>query len=189
MTTTAIIINLLFILCLTASVAPRSIGLLKENDKPSQRFIIPLMFGLTQAAATGIGYSIGRLIAHLFVYIADYMVFIMMLVVALKMFVDSISILKGKMLYTVNSDWDIFWLTVLAAMNTLLMSLMGSYFMPFGMWFFLIVALAGFFWSFLIVKKPFEPKMMKKLSFVEFSAAVFMVVIAILYLFTDLMVS
>ena len=67
------------------------------------------------------------------------------------------------------------------------MSLMGPYFMPFSGWFALAVAAAGFLWSFFIVRQDFEPKMLKSVSFLEFSASVFMVVIACLYLFTDLM--
>ena len=109
-----------------------------------------------------------------------------MIVVAVKLFVDSMRMLRGKMLYTVNTEMEMITLSILAAMNTLLMSLMGPYFMPFDYWFVLVVAAAGFLWSFLIVRKEFTPAMIKKLSFVEFSAAVFMVVIAVLYLFTDL---
>ena len=158
MTTTTIIISILFILCLTSPAALRSVGLMRENDKPSQRFLIPLLFGLSQGMAALLGSAIGRLIAHLFVYIADYMVFAMMLVVAAKLFIDSMRMLRGKMLYTVSTDGELLALS----------------------------ALAGFLWSFFAVRTEFNPAMVKKLSFIEFSAAVFMAVIAILYLFTDL---
>ena len=36
MTATSIVIGILFILCLTSSVVPRSVGLVKADDKPSQ---------------------------------------------------------------------------------------------------------------------------------------------------------
>ena len=186
MTTAAIIISILFILCLTSPVVTRSVGLLKEDDKPAQKFLIPLVFGITQGVAAVLGYNLGRLMAHLFAYVAEYMVFVMMLVVAVKMFVDSMRVLKGKMLYTVRSDWDILGLSVLAAMNTLLMSLMGFCFMPFGLWFMLAVVVAGFLWAFFTVRIEFNPGVLKKASFIEFSAAVFMAVIAILYMLTDL---
>lgn len=186
MTTASIIISILFIVCLTVPAGTHSLGLLKADDKPSQRWLIPFEFGITQGVAVGIGYNLGRLFGHMFAYIADYMVFAVMLVVAVKMFVDSMKMLKGKMLYTVSTNWDIFSLTILAAMNTLLMSLMGFCFMPFDFWYILLVALAGFLWSAAIVGKEFTPDMIKKMSFIEFSASVFMVVIAILYLFTDL---
>lgn len=186
MTTTSIIISILFILCLTSPAALRSVGLVRADDKPAQKFLIPLTFGISQGLAVFIGYSLGRLMAHLYTYIAEYMVFVMMLVVAIKMFVDSMRMLRGKILYTVNTEMEMVLLSLLAAMNTLLMSLMGPYFMPFGYWFILIVAAAGFLWSFFTVRAEFTPGMIKKLSFIEFSAAVFMVVIAILYLFTDL---
>ena len=186
MTTPAIIISILFVLCLTSTVATRSVGLLKADDKPTQKLFIPLTFGITQGVAATIGYNLGRLMAHLFTYVAEYLVFVMMLVVAVKMFVDSMRILRGKMLYTVQSDWDILGLSVLAAMNTLLMSLTGFCFMPFGLWFILAVVVAGFLWAFFTVRVEFNPGIIKKMSFIEFSAAVFMVVIAILYMFTDL---
>lgn len=186
MTTTAIIIGILFVLCLTSPAATRSVGLVGEGDKPAQKFLVPLVFGISQGLAAFIGHTIGRLIAHLYTYIAEYIVFAMMIVVAVKLFVDSMRMLRGKMLYTVNTEMEMITLSILAAMNTLLMSLMGPYFMPFDYGFILVVAAAGFLWSFLIVRKEFTPAMIKKLSFIEFSASVFMVVIAILYLFTDL---
>ena len=186
MTITSIILSIIFVLCLTSPAATRSVGLVREGDKPAQKFLIPLMFGVSQGMAVFIGAALGRLIAHLFAYIADYMVFAMMLVVAVKLFIDSMWMLRGKLLYTVSTEWDILGLSVVAAINTLLMSLMGWHFMPFGYWFILVVAAAGYLWSFLIVRTEFNPGMIKKLSFIEFAAAVFMAVIAILYLFTDL---
>ena len=161
MTTSAIIISIIFIICLTAPVATRSVGLITPADKPSRTWLIPLMFGVNQGLA-------------------------MMLVVAIKMFVDSIRILKGKLLYTISNDTQLALLCIISAMNTLLMSLMGPYFMPFGNLFIAAVTLAGFLWSLLIIRREFTPGTIKKLSFIEFSASVFMLIIAILYLFTDL---
>lgn len=186
MTTTSIIISIIFILCLTSPVATRSIGLITADDKPSQKFIIPLVFGISQGLAAVIGYNLGRLIAHLYIYIADYMVFVMMLVIAIKLFVDSMRVLKGKMLYTVSTEWDFILLSILAAMNTLIMTFVGPYFLPFGWWFMVAVSVAGFLWAFLTVRLDFSASVIKKVSFIEFSASVFMVVIAILYLFTDM---
>ena len=187
MTTTSIIISILFILCLTSPVATRSLGLIKADDKPSQKIWIPVTFGLSQGIMAVLGYNLGRLIAHLYTYIAEYMVFAMMLVIAVKLLVDSMKVLKGKMLYTVSTDWDFVLLSILAAMNTLIMMLVGPYFQPFGWWFFVAVTVAGFLWSFFTVRTEFTPGVLKKVSFIEFSASVFMVVIAILHLFTDLM--
>ena len=97
--------------------------------------------------------------------------------------------LKGKTLYTVSTEWDFILLSVLAAFNTLLMSLMGFCFMPFGAWYWFVLAVvvAGFLWAWLTVRINYKPGVAKKMSFVEFSASVFMLVIAILYLFTDLL--
>ena len=185
MTTASIIISILFILCLTSPVATRSVGLIKADDKPSQKIWIPVTFGISQGVAAVVGYNLGRLIAHLYTYIAEYMVFAMMLVIVVKLFVDSMRILKGKMLYTVSTEWDFILLSILAAMNTLIMTLVGPYFLPFGWWFFVAVTVAGFLWAFFTVRIEFTPGVLKKLSFIEFSAAVFLFVIAILYLFTD----
>ena len=187
MTTPAIILGILFVLCLTSSVVPRSVGLVRADDKPLQKVWIPVMFGLSQGVMALLGFSLSRLMAHLFTYIADYMVFAMMLVVAVKLFVDSIRILKGKMMYTVNSDRDIALLTLLAGVNTFLYGLVSVFYMPFDIWFFVVVTVAGFLWAFFTVRIDFAPGILKKVSFVEFAAAVFMVVIAVLFLFTDLM--
>lgn len=188
MSTPAIILSILFVLCLTSGVVTRSVGLVAADDKPARKFVIPLMFGISQGLAVIIGYNIGRLFAHTIEYIAEYVVFAMMLVVAVKMFVDSMRVLKGKMLYTVSKEWDFILLSILPAMNTLLMSLVGSFFMPFDYWYPVVVAVAGFLWSFFTIRVNFTPGIIKKVSFIEFSASVFMVVIAILYLFTDLII-
>ena len=111
----------------------------------------------------------------------------MMLVVAVKLFVDSIRVLKGKMMFTVSKESDIMLLSLIAAFNTFLYSLVSVFFAPFGLWFFVAVVVAGFLWAFFTVRIEFKPGMIKKVSFVEFSASVFMLVIALLYLFTDLM--
>ena len=186
MTTPSIIIGILFIICLTAPVATRSVGLIKANDKPSQKWFIPLLFGVFHGQIAMFGSFLGGLFAHLITYIAQYMVFAMMLIIAVKMFVDSMRILKGKMLYTVNNDTELMLLVFMSAMNTLLMSLMVPYFEPFGKWFAVLVIVASFLWSFFTVRIEFNPSVIKKVSFIEFSAAVFMVVIACLYMFTDL---
>ena len=188
MTTASIVIYILFILCLTSPVVTRAVGLVRSDDKPMQRFTIPMLFGLSQGVMAVAGYYLGKLVSHLFVEeFAPYVVFVMMLVVAVKLFVDSMRVLKGKMLYTVSSDGDFILLSILAAMNTLIMMLVGPYFLPFGWWFMVAVAVAGFLWAFFTVRIEFNPAVLKKVSFIEFSAAVFMVVIAILYLFIDLL--
>ena len=186
MTTASIIIGILFILCLTSSVVSRSVGLVNSDDKPSQKIWIPITFGLSQGVMALLGSGLGRLIAHLFTYIAEYMVFAMMLLVAVKMFVDSMRVLKGKMMYTVSKESDMFLLTILSAFNTFLYSIVSVFYAPFGKWFFVAVTVAGFLWALFTVRVDFTPGIIKKVSFVEFSASVFMVVIAILYLFTDL---
>ena len=120
MTATSIILGVLFILCLTSGVVTRSVGLIKSDDRPSQKIWIPVMFGLSQGIMALAGHGLGRLMAHLFTYVADYMVFAMMLVVAVKLFVDSMRALRGKMLYTVSKEIDMLLLSVLAAFNTFL---------------------------------------------------------------------
>ena len=190
MNTTAIIISIIFILCLTAPIVTRAVGLINADDKPVKKLWIPLIFGLSQGVMAVAGYYLGKLICYLFVdEFAPYLVFVMMLVVAVKMFVDAIRVLKGKMLYTVRGDWDFLLLSIMAAFNAFLIALVGPFLfpeLPLGNWLFLAVVVAGFLWAFITVRIPFDPGVLKKMSFIEFSAAVFMVVVAVLYLFTDL---
>jgi len=186
MTTASIIINILFVLCLTAPVVTRAVGLLNPDEKPGKKFLIPLVFGLSQGVMAVAGFYLGKLLCHLFIpEMAPYLVFAMMLVVAIKMMIDAIRVLKGKMLYTVRNEWDFILLSVLAGFNALLMSLTGPFFvtvMPLDFWFFPAVAVAGFFWAFLTARITYNPGVMRKMSFIEFSASVFMAVIAVLYL-------
>ena len=186
MTTASIIINILFVLCLTAPVVTRAVGLLNPDEKPGKKFLIPLVFGLSQGVMAVAGFYLGKLLCHLFIpEMAPYLVFAMMLVVAIKMMIDAIRVLKGKMLYTVRNEWDFILLSVLAGFNALLMSLTGPFFvtvMPLDFWFFPAVAVAGFLWAFLTARITYNPGVMRKMSFIEFSASVFMAVIAVLYL-------
>lgn len=189
MATASIILIILFIVCLTSSVATRSIGLITSDDKRAQKVVIPLVFGVSQGVMAVAGYYLGKLVTHLFVEsFAPYVVFAMILIVAVKMFIDSMKVLKGKMLYTVSTEWDFVLLSILAAMNTLIMMLVGPFFLPLNghWWFFVAVTVAGFLWAFFTVRVDFTPSIIKKVSFIEFSASVFMVIIAALYLFTDL---
>ena len=77
-------------------------------------------------------------------------------------------------------------LGVFAAVNTFMMGICGDGYLPFGYWYFLAVAVAGFLWAIKAVQKEYSPILMRASSFIEFSGAVFLIVIAILYLFTDL---
>ena len=186
MTTASIIINILFVLCLTSPIVTRAVGLVNADDKPVKKYWIPLIFGLSQGVMAVAGFYLGKLLCHLFIpEMAPYLVFAMMLVVAIKMMIDAIRVLKGKMLYTVRNEWDFILLSVLAGFNALLMSLTGPFFvtvMPLDFWFFPAVAVAGFLWAFLTARITYNPGVMRKMSFIEFSASVFMAVIAVLYL-------
>lgn len=188
MTTSAIVISVIYLLCLTSSVVPRSVGMVSADDKLSQKLLVPFIFGVTQAIMAFLGCLLGRLISHLFVYIAEYIVFAMMLVVAVKLFVDSMKVLKGKIMFTVRNNLDILLLAVMASTNTFLMMLLAPTFMPFGIWFYALVGLSAILWAYIVGKLPFEPKILKKISFVQFSASILMVVVAVLYMFTDLLV-
>ena len=148
---------------------------------------LPLIFGATQGIMAVLGMLVGKAITYLFDAVGHYLVFVMMLVVAVKLMVDAIQILKGKRLYTFTSDWGFLLLSIVASINTFLMALMSDFFLPFGNWFFLFVAVAGFLWSYFTVKIQYSPKIMKTMSFFEFSESVFMLVIAVLFMFTNLL--
>lgn len=187
MTPSGIIIGILYVLSLTTSVVPLAVGLEpKGESKPARQLLVALIFAATQALMAFLGYLLGTAIDYLFGDMLPYLVFAMMLVVAVKMIVDSMKVLKAKRLYSFTSNWGYLLLGILAAMNTFLLGICSSGYLPFGKWYFLAVAAAGFLWAFLFIRKVYEPKMLRNTSFIEFSGAVFLVVIAILYLFTDL---
>ena len=109
-----------------------------------------------------------------------------MLIVAVKMIVHSMKVLKAKYLFSFTSFGGMLLLGVFAAVNAFMLGICGDGFLPFGHWYFLIVGIAGFLWAFNAVRKEFSPVLMRASSFIEFSGAVFIVLVAILYLFTDL---
>ncbi len=187
MTSAAIVIGILFVLSLTTSVVPLAVGLEpKGESKPTRQLLVALIFAATQSLMAFLGYLLGAAIDYLFGELLPYLTFAMMLVVAAKMIVDSMKVLKAKRLYSFTSNWGYLLLGILAAMNTFLLGICNGGYMPFGKWYFLAVAAAGFLWALLFIRKAYEPKMLRTTSFIEFSGAVFLVVIAVLYLFTGL---
>ena len=186
MTTPAIIIGIIYLLALTTTVVPLAVGLEPKGEStPARQLLVSLVFGATQALMALMGYLLGKLVGYLFGDLLRYVTFGMMVIVAIKMFIDSMKVLKGKRLYSFTSNWGFLLLGILAGMNTLLMSICCQGYMPFGNGFFLAVAAAGFLWAWPSVRTMYSPKMLRTTSFIEFSGAVFMIVIAILYLFTD----
>ena len=57
--------------------------------------------------------------------------------------------------------------------------------LPFGRWFNVFVAVAGFLWAMATVGVDYSPKVMRRVAFITFSASVFMLVIAMIVLFGD----
>ena len=187
MTPSSIVIGIIYVLALTSTVVPLAIGLEpKGRSTALRRLLVSLVFGSTQALMALLGYLIGKMIDYMFGDLLPYLVFGLMLIVAAKMIVDSMKVLKAKRLYSFSSNWGFLLLGILASMNTLLMGICAEGFMPFGHWYFLAVGIAGFLWAFNAVRKEFSPVLMRASSFIEFSGAVFIVVVAILFLFTDL---
>ena len=187
MTTPAIIIGILYVLALTTSIVPWAVGLEPKGEStPPRQVLVALVFAATQALMALLGYLLGKMVGYLFGDLLRYVTFGMMVIVAIKMGIDSMKVLKGKRLYSFTSNWGYLLLGILSGMNTLLLSVCCQGYMPFDNWYFLAIAVVAFLWAWLSVRKMYTPKMLRSTSFTEFSGAVFLLVIAILYLFTDI---
>ena len=187
MTPSSIIIGIIYVLALTTSIVPWAVGLEpKGESSASRQVLVALVFAATQALMAFVGYLLGKMVYYLFGDLLRYLTFGMMMIVAVKMFIDSMKVLKGKRLYSFTSNWGFLLLGIISAMNTFLMGVCSQGYMPFGNWYFLALAAAGFLWAWPSVRTLYTPKMLKTTSFVEFSGAVFLVVVAVLFLFTDL---
>lgn len=187
MAPSAIVIGIIFVLALTTSVVPLAVGLEPKGESTASRqVLVALVFAATQALMGFVGFLLGKMVGYLFGDFLRYVTFAMMVIVAVKMIIDSMKVLKGKRLYSFTSNWGYLLLGILAGMNTLLMSICCEGFMPFGNWYFLAIAAAAFLWAWPSVRKLYGPKMLRNTSFIEFSGAVFLAVVAVLYLFTEL---
>ena len=187
MSTSAIIVGIIYCLALTTSIVPWAVGLEPKGESTASRqVLVALVFAATQALMGFVGYLLGAMVGYLFGDLLNYVTFGMMLIVAVKMGIDSMKVLKGKRLYSFTSNWGYLLLGIIAGMNTLLVSICTQGYMPFGNGYFLALALAAFLWAWPSVRTLYTPKMLRVTSFVEFSGAVFLMVIAILFLFTDL---
>ena len=187
MTPSSIIIGIIYVLALTTSIVPWAVGLEPKGESTASRqVLVALVFAATQALMAFVGYLLGKMVGYLFGDLLRYVTFGLMLIVAIKMMIDAMKVLKGKRLYSFTSNWGYLLLGVVAGMNTLLMGVCSQGYMPFGNWWFLVVAAAGFLWAWPSVRTLYTPKMLRTTSFVEFSGAVFVLVVAVLYLFTDI---
>lgn len=187
MTTSAIIIGVVYVFSLTTPVVTVGLGLEpKSQSKLPRQLLAALAFAAAEALMAFLGYLFGRWIAPMYGDKLPYFVFVIMLIVAIKMIVHAMKVLKAKYLFSFTSIWGFLLLGIFAAVDTFMMGICGDGFLPFGHWYFLAVAIAGFLWALNAVRKDYSPELMRASSFIEFSGAVFMVVIAILYLFTDL---
>ena len=187
MTPSAIVIGIIFVLAVTTPVVTVSIGLEPNSQsKSSRQLLAALAFGAMEALMAFLGYLFGRWIAPMYGDSLPYYVFAILLIVGVKMIVHSMKVLKAKYLFSFTSVWGFLLLGVFAAINTFIVGLCGDGFLPFGYWYFLAVGVAGFLWAFNAVKKEYSPELMRASSFIEFSGAVFVLIIAILFLFTDL---
>ena len=187
MTPASIIIGIIFVLALTTPVVTVSIGLEPNSQsKFPRQLLAAFAFGAMEALMAFLGYLFGRWIAPMYGDFLPYFVFTIMLIVAVEMIVHSMKVLKAKYLFSFTSFGGLLLLGIFAAVNTFMMGLCGDGFLPFGHWYFLAVCIAGFLWALNAVRKDFSPELMRASSFIEFSGAVFLIVIAVLYLFTDL---
>gem|GEM_PF-1567080 len=183
--TTAIIIGIVYVLSLTAAVPSRAVGL--KTGRRSDDVLTAVIFGVTQALAAYVGYVLGGTFSYLFDTVGRYVAGVMMLLVAVKMIADSIKMSKGKQMYSFTAYWGVLILALSAALNVFLVSLVGSYYLPFGNWFFAFVALAALGWAFAALHIKVSVRSLKLGGFVEFSGGVFLIVISVLYMFTNLM--
>ena len=67
MTTSAILIGVIYILSLTTTVVPLAVGLEPKGEStPSRRLLVSLVFGATQALMALLGYLLGKMVGYLF---------------------------------------------------------------------------------------------------------------------------
>ena len=85
-----------------------------------------------------VGYLLGKMVGYLFGDLLQYVTFGMMLIVSVKMLIDSMKVLMGKRLYSFTSNWGFLLLGIISGMNTLLMSVCCEGYMPFGNCYFLV---------------------------------------------------
>ena len=187
MTPSAIVIGIVFVLAVTTPVVTVSLGLEpKSKSNASRQLLAALAFGVMESLMAFLGYLFGTWIAPMYGDLLPYFIFAVLLIVGVKMMVHAMKVLKAKYLFSFISAWGFLLLGVFAAINTFMVGIGGDGFLPFGHWYFLAVGVAGFLWAFNAVKKEYSPELMRASSFIEFSGAVFVLIIAILFLFTDL---
>jgi len=182
----AIIIFLVYVASVTTSLVPAVAGLSLNDDTMAKKLLMSFCFAAVQAIIAVLGYGIGELFIYMVNPFANYVVGVLLLFVAAKMVYDSIQVLKGKRLYTAMSNIDVLLIAVMASLNTFMASLVTPIINPMGKRMLLAFLVAAFGWAFVFVNIKYTPKMLKTTAFFQFSGGVFMVVVAFMYMFGNL---
>ena len=152
------IINILFIIALTFSVAPAATAFSVDGD--NKQIGRNLMFSLILALGQGVMYTLGALLGGTFFHLMEkysgVVVFALCLAIAFRMILDTLKIKKGANLYAIDSQKHVLLLSIALSINTFIAGLMADFFPLFGRWTPYILIGAGFVWAALAAFIPFS---------------------------------
>ncbi|PKP29928.1 MAG: hypothetical protein CVT99_15320 [Bacteroidetes bacterium HGW-Bacteroidetes-16] len=103
--------------------------------------VIPfiLLMGLMQTGMFWAGLQLGNLFMHFMDDFKEVVIFLCFALVGIRMIMEAFQIRKGERTYSIDQATHVFFVSLAQAMNTLLVGLIFTYFVPFDLPLFIIL--------------------------------------------------
>jgi putative Mn2+ efflux pump MntP len=184
------VLNILFIIALAYNTFPLALGQNRDHrNSHLKNVIMATIFGLIQGVMYHLGNILGNTYMHLFVKRYKWVVFGILVAVAIRMAMEAFNIRRGSKLFSFDNYSKFVIMAVSAGINTFIIGMAGYHFMPYGSLLPLLLVGAGFAWSVAGISMNISRTNILLSSVFQFFAAGILLVVAFMFLFTKLWVA
>ncbi|MBK9292105.1 MAG: manganese efflux pump [Bacteroidetes bacterium] len=184
------IFNILFVIALAYNTFPLALGQNRDHrNSHLKNLIMAGIFGLIQGVMYHLGDVLGHTFMHLFVKRYKWVVFGVLVAVAVRMAMEAFNIRRGAKLFSFDNYSKFVIMAVSAGINTFIVGMTGYHFMPYGALLPALLVAAGFAWSIAGISMNISRTNILLSSLLQFFSAGVLFIIAFLYLLTNLWAS
>lgn len=175
---------ILFTLAVTFPVMVSSNSLsLNSQQKSGKKLMFLLMMAVIQAVMWILGKLLGSTFMHLISDYARYVPFVLCLLIAFRMFMDTIKIKKGGNVFVIDNVKELTFLSIASGINVFFVGLVYEYLTLFGGVTPLVIALMSFIWGIVGAFIPFSNIKLLTNSLLNLVFSILICVIGIVALF------
>ncbi|MCE1201765.1 MAG: manganese efflux pump MntP family protein [Bacteroidia bacterium] len=181
--------NILFVIALAYNTFPLALGQNRDHrNSHVKNVVMATIFGLIQGIMYHLGDLLGNTFMHLFIKRYKWVVFGILVAVAIRMAMEAFNIRKGSRLFSFDNYSKFIIMAVSAGINTFIIGMAGFHFMPYGSLLPMLLVGAGFAWSIAGISMNISRVNILLSSVLQFFASGALLIVAVLYLLTNLWV-